>query len=181
MLSAKLKVYTRSSPQLLVVKQSRASPQHIPECFWPGWQSQRHLERSTSDERNTATTRECGESDLRVERTERVGRARKDAELFSQTILSQWTELERYLGVIELRAADARAGFTCMAGSLASSPEPSAHPIHCRTPLIATSTSHPYPFRQFTSNHQQHLAIHIPNSNNSNSSHLRHPSAAVQP
>ncbi|TDL13612.1 hypothetical protein BD410DRAFT_846780 [Rickenella mellea] len=62
------------------------------------------------------------------ERAERAEGAREDAELRLQTVLSQWTELERYLGVIELRASNARAGFTRMAGSLASSPDSSAHP-----------------------------------------------------
>ncbi|TDL24616.1 hypothetical protein BD410DRAFT_96601 [Rickenella mellea] len=61
-----------------------------------------------------------------LELNKRAERVERDAALRLQIIFSRWTELERYLGVIELRAADARKGFTRMAGSLASSPEPPA-------------------------------------------------------
>ncbi|TDL23484.1 hypothetical protein BD410DRAFT_802721 [Rickenella mellea] len=102
----------------LSFKQGRTSPQYLPKYFWPDWQSQWNLERSTSDEQNTATTRERSQSGLKSRTNEQNKR---------KTLLSQWTELECYLGVIELHAADARAGFTRTAGSLVSSPESSAH------------------------------------------------------
>ncbi|TDL25373.1 hypothetical protein BD410DRAFT_801406 [Rickenella mellea] len=92
------------------------------------------------------------------DRAERAEKAREDAELH---IVSQWTELERYLGAIKLRAPDAHAGFTRMAGSLASSPESSAYAYPSSNPPIANSTSHPIPFHPFTSNHQRHPATLI--------------------
>ncbi|KAF8128161.1 hypothetical protein EV363DRAFT_1170810 [Boletus edulis] len=81
---------------------------------------------------------------LECERAERAERARDEADARRRVLSDAWEELSRYLTVLELRAADARAGFTRLVAEgggqlvLAPVPLPGYFPTTVHTPAASS-------------------------------------------